>query len=152
MYKCACSISWIFWRIPLVWVLKYPPGTSKTSLLSLEVIQKSILNSYKSSTTLHVRFMFAYYVANVSIFSRMYLTLLAYNPIWVGIIQCHILSAITRMKYVHRQQTVELGRFQNSSVPVLNFKLHSVPVLIGSTANVNFGTGSRGSVLRFWRF
>ena len=39
---------------------------------------------------------------------------------------------------------IELGRFQNSSVPVLNFKQHSVPVLTGSYANVNFGTGSRG--------
>ena len=51
---------------------------------------------------------------------------------------------------------IELGRFQNSSVPVLNFKQHTVPVLTGSIANVNFGTGSRGfgssvlTVLTFW--
>ena len=39
---------------------------------------------------------------------------------------------------------IELGRFQNSSVPVLNFKQHSVPVLTGSITNVNIGTGSKG--------
>ena len=36
-----------------------------------------------------------------------------------------------------------LGRFQNSSVPVLNFSRHSVPVSIGFTKTVAFGSGSR---------
>ena len=51
---------------------------------------------------------------------------------------------------------LELGRFHNSSVPVLNFKQHSVPVLIGSIWNWTFGSGSAqfGSsvltILIFW--
>ena len=52
--------------------------------------------------------------------------------------------------------SIELGRFQNLSVSVLNFKQHSVPVLIGSVWKWTFGSGSRqfGSsvllVLIFW--
>ena len=34
-----------------------------------------------------------------------------------------------------------LGRFQNSSVPVLNLSTNSVPVSIGFTKSTNFGTG-----------
>ena len=34
-----------------------------------------------------------------------------------------------------------LGRFQNSSVPVLNLLRHSVPVLTGSIENQNLGSG-----------
>ena len=36
-----------------------------------------------------------------------------------------------------------LGRFQNSSVPVLNLSTNSVPVSIGFTKSTNFGTGFR---------
>ena len=50
---------------------------------------------------------------------------------------------------------LELGRFQNSSVPVLNFKKYSVPVLTGSTNSNDFGSGSRvfgSSVLTVLKF
>ena len=36
-----------------------------------------------------------------------------------------------------------LGRFQNSSVPVLNFSEDTVPVLTGFTKCLSFGTGSK---------
>ena len=36
-----------------------------------------------------------------------------------------------------------LGRFQNSSVPVLNFRKYSVPVPVGFTKSHTFGVGSR---------
>ena len=36
-----------------------------------------------------------------------------------------------------------LGRFQNFTVPVLNFFKHSVPVSTGFLKSLNFGTGSR---------
>ena len=38
---------------------------------------------------------------------------------------------------------VELGRFQNSSVPVLNLRKHSVSVSIDSKKMKAFGSGSR---------
>ena len=37
-----------------------------------------------------------------------------------------------------------LGRFQNSSVPVLNFRKDSVPVLAGSIICHTFSSGSKG--------
>ena len=37
-----------------------------------------------------------------------------------------------------------LGRFQNSSVPVLNFKIDPVPVSVGSSIFLTLGSGSRG--------
>ena len=37
-----------------------------------------------------------------------------------------------------------LGRFQISSVPVLNFWANSVPVLIGSNKCIAFGSGYEG--------
>ena len=45
-----------------------------------------------------------------------------------------------------------LGRFQNSSVPVLILSTHSVPVPTGFTKNLTFCSGFKGSVLRFQRF
>ena len=36
-----------------------------------------------------------------------------------------------------------LGRFQNSSIPVLNFSEDTVPVLTGSTKFFSFGRGSK---------
>ena len=39
---------------------------------------------------------------------------------------------------------IELVRFQNSSVSVLNLNRHSVPVLTGSTKNEAFGSGFSG--------
>ena len=37
-----------------------------------------------------------------------------------------------------------LGRFQNSSVPVLILSIHSVPVSSGSAISTTFGSGSKG--------
>ena len=37
-----------------------------------------------------------------------------------------------------------LGRFQNSSVPVLILRIHSVPVSSGSAKSTTFGSGSKG--------
>ena len=42
-----------------------------------------------------------------------------------------------------------LGRFQNSSVPVLILSSNSVPVPIGSAENLIIGSGFESSVLRF---
>ena len=47
--------------------------------------------------------------------------------------------SISKEKYYR----IELGRFQNSSVPVLNFKKYSVPVPTGSANSIAFGSGSR---------
>ena len=49
-----------------------------------------------------------------------------------------------------------LGRFQNSSVPVLNFSSHSVPVPAGSTKSIPYGSGFKEfgfsvlTILTFW--
>ena len=37
-----------------------------------------------------------------------------------------------------------LGRFQNSSVPVLNLSTHSVPVSTGFVKSINFESGFEG--------
>ena len=45
-----------------------------------------------------------------------------------------------------------LGRFQNSSVPVLILSTNSVPVPIGSIDNLTFGSGFKSSVLTVLHF
>ena len=63
-----------------------------------------------------------------------------------------ILPKLCKAVFHFEMNSLVLGRFQNSSVPVLILSIHSVPVPTGSNENLTFSSGFKSSVLRFWRF
>ena len=54
-----------------------------------------------------------------------------------------VLLAAT-VEFISVKCKIELARFQNSSVSVLNFIQYPVPVSIGSSKCLTFGSGFRG--------